>query len=100
MQPDIFMIWNNIPFFVEIQNSRYTTNVMEEKLERYVKYFKFKGWYPQSFKHTDGNSPFVWIVSKSPYRINIDGIHVIQTSNVKSFLQKYTYFSILSPVMF
>ncbi|MEC2057407.1 replication-relaxation family protein [Peribacillus psychrosaccharolyticus] len=88
MQPDIFMVWKNRSFFVEIQRSRYTTRIMEEKLERYINYFRNKGWYSQSSEYVDQNLPSVWIVSKSPYHVSIDGINIIQTSNVKSFLQR------------
>ncbi|WP_028403407.1 replication-relaxation family protein [Ectobacillus panaciterrae] len=90
MQPDIFMVWRNTPFFVEIQKSRYTTEIMKAKLERYARYFKFMGWCPSLPNHTDKKFPYVWIVSKSPYRVDIDdGIRIIQTSNVESFLLEH-----------
>ncbi|MDZ3953398.1 replication-relaxation family protein [Bacillus thuringiensis] len=36
MQPDIFTVWRGKAFFVEIQNSRYTTALMQEKIQRYI----------------------------------------------------------------
>lgn len=90
MQPDIFMVWRSTQFFVEIQKSRYTTEIMKAKLERYVRYFKFKGWCPSLPNHTGTNFPYIWIVSKSPYHVDINnGIHIIQTPNVESFLREH-----------
>ncbi|UTW70235.1 hypothetical protein KHA80_06380 [Anaerobacillus sp. HL2] len=34
MEPDIFMVFNKTPFFVEIQKNHYS-NVMAAKLQRY-----------------------------------------------------------------
>ena len=87
MQPDIFMVWNNNKFFVEIQRSRYTSEIMEEKLKRYINYFKFKGWYWESCENMNPNSPSIWIISKSPYHLGTNNLNIIQTPNVKSFFQ-------------
>lgn len=87
MQPDIFMEWNNNKFFVEIQRSRYTSEIMEQKLQRYINYFKFKGWYSEFHEINNSNLPSIWIISKSPYRLNNNNLHIIQTPNIKSFFE-------------
>src|SRR5687768_4018163 len=33
MEPDIFMIWRNTPYFVEIQRSNYSKQMMNTKLQ-------------------------------------------------------------------
>ncbi|WP_410258900.1 replication-relaxation family protein [Bacillus cereus] len=42
MQPDVYMAWCKDEFFVEIQNSRYSSAIIEEKLNRYRNYLKSK----------------------------------------------------------
>lgn len=89
MQPDIFMEWNKKLFFVEIQRSRYTTEIMDEKIQRYIDYFNYKGWNLYSSNKLDSDSPFIWIVSKSPYQLRTKNI--IQTTNVQEFLKHYNF---------
>ena len=44
MEPDIFTIWQQSPFFIEVQNSVYSKKVMQEKLNRYEVYFHSLEW--------------------------------------------------------
>ncbi|MEB9553501.1 replication-relaxation family protein [Bacillus cereus] len=81
VQPDIFMVWQGRIFFVEIQLSRYSSELMKEKLNRYVNYFKSEPWYCKTIEFNLNTSPFVWIISKKPYVINDAKLQIIQTSN-------------------
>lgn len=81
VQPDIFMVWQGRIFFVEIQLSRYSSELMKEKLNRYVNYFKSEPWYRKKIEFDLNTSPFVWIISKTPYVINDAKLQIIQTSN-------------------
>ena len=44
MEPDIFTIWRQSPFFIEVQNSVYSKKVMQEKVNRYEFYFHSLEW--------------------------------------------------------
>jgi hypothetical protein len=44
MEPDAFMLWKRAPFFVEIQRSVYSDNVMNEKVSRYEAYYMSNDW--------------------------------------------------------
>ncbi|WP_100408478.1 replication-relaxation family protein [Bacillus solitudinis] len=39
IRPDVFTIWKGSPFFIEVQNSVYSANVMRKKLERYQAFY-------------------------------------------------------------
>lgn len=79
--PTIFMVWQGRIFFVEIQLSRYSSELMKEKLNRYVNYFKSELWYRKKIEFNLNNLPFVWIISKNPYVIKDAKLQIIQTSN-------------------
>ncbi|EOO22983.1 hypothetical protein ICM_06206 [Bacillus cereus BAG1X2-3] len=88
VQPDIFMIWQGNIFFVEIQLSRYSSELMKEKLDRYINYFKSESWDRKKIKfNLNLNAPpSVWIISKTPYVINNDKLQIIQTSTADGIL--------------
>ncbi|TKH14576.1 hypothetical protein FC694_17035 [Bacillus wiedmannii] len=87
LQPDIFMVWKGMAFFVEIQNSRYTKMQMQEKVDRYTKYKQSENWIQQSISYHIKQFPYVWIVSRLPYEIMSPDIQIIQTENVEEFMQ-------------
>lgn len=70
-EPDIFMIWRGSPWFVEIQRTRYTDKVMQDKLNRYEHYYvsgawEKESWQPQSRKIF----PYLWIIGVGKYKID------------------------------
>lgn len=86
MQPDIFMVWRNHPFFIEIQKSVYSSKVMMEKIKRYITYYEAGEWRKQDWQQPDAACfPLLWIVSKTSYSFTLDGIKTIQTPDVASF---------------
>ena len=50
MEPDIFTIWRQSPFFIEVQNSVYSKKVMQEKVNRYEFYFHSLEWRQESWQ--------------------------------------------------
>ncbi|RWS40194.1 hypothetical protein EKA14_23995 [Bacillus mycoides] len=84
MQPDIYMLWDKKEFFVEIQISRYSSAIMEEKLEHYRNYYKSKRWVSRS----NTLFPYIWIISKINYPIQCNEFNIIQTPSVSAYLQK------------
>ncbi|MEC2394041.1 hypothetical protein BK709_13630 [Bacillus thuringiensis serovar shandongiensis] len=81
IQPDIFMIWQGKAYFVEIQLSRYSSVLMNKKLNRYIYYFETDEWIEKYLTYNLNNDPYVWIVSKSPYSVLNEDLQIIQTSN-------------------
>lgn len=88
MQPDIFMIWNKTPFFVEIQKSIYSAGVMAEKFNRYLHYYQSKEWIKEDwYLNEEPRFPFIWIVSKKTnYPLSFENLNIIQTQDVESFI--------------
>ncbi|ALL11745.1 hypothetical protein BTXL6_10625 [Bacillus thuringiensis] len=78
IQPDIYMMWQDDVYFVEIQLSRYSTKIMKKKLDRYVHYFSTEEW--RCKIPPVNNEPYVWIVSRIPYSICVKDLSIIQTS--------------------
>ncbi|UYX52217.1 replication-relaxation family protein [Bacillus thuringiensis] len=81
-QPDIYMVWQGKVYFVEIQLSRYSSDLIEEKLNRYENYLKSEKYFCKKITSNINDSPYIWIVSKTPYAILNSNLKVIQTSNV------------------
>ncbi|KIQ77743.1 hypothetical protein RW25_28730 [Bacillus sp. L_1B0_8] len=90
IQPDIFMVWNKMAFFVEIQLSRYSSDLMKNKLKRYINYFGAEEWNFKNKTYELSTSPYVWIVSKSPYAISEEKLQIIQTSRAEGILHNKT----------
>lgn len=65
IEPDVFLIWNNTAFFVEIQKSDYSKKQWQDKMNRYEQYYqsglwKNLDWQPQDKKLF----PIIWIVGR------------------------------------
>lgn len=87
MEPDIFMIWQGAPFFVEVQCSIYSSKVMKAKVERYEKYalsnkWKDETWQPEKRKIF----PYLWLITDTRYTIESNCLRVFQSRNVDDFL--------------
>ncbi|MGC4375948.1 hypothetical protein WD019_03250 [Fictibacillus sp. Mic-4] len=87
IEPDIFMIWQNSPFYVEIQRTLYSQKVMDAKIERYKKYFygeswKFEQWQPKGKKFF----PYIWVLTDHVYKIDMQPLKIFQTISVNEFL--------------
>jgi hypothetical protein len=95
IEPDVFMIWNNTPLFVEVQRSnQYSKKYMETKLKRYEEYYHSDDW--KSFHWQPKNKPpifpYIWIVSETEYKIPTHfkpNLKVFQSKNIDEFIKKY-----------
>lgn len=85
-EPDVFMIWFNSPFFVEIQRSVYSEKVMEEKFKRYETYFYSDQWHELPWQPKAPVFPRVWMLSEKKYRAAVP-FKLHQTTTVQEFLQ-------------
>lgn len=88
-EPDVFLRWKSTPFFVEIQNSRFSTAVMQTKMKRYESYYESGmwerlSWQPQGKKFF----PVVWIIGEGRYDVGKTSFRVIQ-ANVDQIISMY-----------
>lgn len=63
-EPDVFMIWKGIPWFVEIQRSIYTEKQWQEKMNRYEAYYLSGEWQQAEWQPEKKRFPYVWIIGK------------------------------------
>lgn len=82
-EPDICMVLNSIPFFVEIQKNHYSSKVMNAKMQRYEKYYASGLWKNEHWQ-VKGNEkfPHVWFVTDTRYSIQSKHFTIFQTKNV------------------
>jgi hypothetical protein len=79
MEPDIFMIWCGLSWFVEIQRTVYTDKQFQDKLNRYEQYFLSRAyeqeiWQPEHKKV----QPILWIYGVGRYNIGVRSFRVLQ----------------------
>lgn len=82
IEPDIFMIWNNAPFFVEVQRSVYTKKVMGQKMERYEKYYNQEEW-----RRVTQYFPYILIITEHTYDLSESSLRVFQASSIPKFIE-------------
>lgn len=86
VRPDICVLWKDAVFFVEIQCSHYTQQMIDDKLNRYHEYYSSGEWQLLPFQKENSAFPNIWIVADHKYQIEkIQGIKVSQTKNVKEW---------------
>ncbi|UKL30054.1 replication-relaxation family protein [Bacillus phage PK2] len=90
VEPDLFMLWNGTPFFVEVQNSYFNQKQMSKKLERYEDYYssglwKELHWQPANKKYF----PYVLIVADRPYSLEDTPFRVFQVRSMTEFVDRY-----------
>ncbi len=89
MEPDIFTVWRQSPFFIEVQNSVYSKKVMQEKLNRYEFYFhslewQQEPWQPKKSKYF----PSLLIITDTQYDIHSHNFHIFQTKSIYDFMNQ------------
>lgn len=78
-EPDIFMIWKGAPWYVEIQRTRYTDKVMQEKLNRYEQFYLTGLWEQEAWQPAAKKIfPYLWIIGIGEYKINNRPFRVYQ----------------------
>lgn len=87
VEPDILMVWNHAPFFVEIQRTIYSQKEMNKKLQRYVKYYESEDW-KQEFWNTTREKkvfPYVLMITQRKYQTGKLPFLLIQSTSFKEF---------------
>jgi hypothetical protein len=85
VEPDVFMIFNNTPFFVEVQLTQYSNSVMNEKIKRYESYFYSNEWTALPWQPEQPFFPYIVIFSETPYEID-SFLQVIQFKSANDLL--------------
>ena len=87
MEPDIFMIWRRAPFFVEIQRSVYSKNVMNAKFERYQEYYDSGQWQNEPWQPSNTKVfPRVLLITDTRYELPTHSpIKFFQAQNLEQF---------------
>jgi hypothetical protein len=84
IEPDIYMVWNGAPFFVEIQRVIYSKKVLYRKMKLYQDYFYSGDW-----KKESKYFPYIWMITDHVYKLNFEPLKVMQSKDVKEFMKKY-----------
>ncbi|WP_424766282.1 replication-relaxation family protein [Paenibacillus sp. sgz302251] len=89
-EPDVFTTWKRTPFFVEIQNSRFSSSVMQAKMKRYEAYYASGIWEQASWQPPQGKKlfPFVWIIGEGRYDVGKPSFKVLQ-GTVEQIISMY-----------
>ncbi|MFB8424051.1 replication-relaxation family protein [Priestia megaterium] len=84
IEPDIYVVWNSAPMFIELQKNRYTLKVMQAKIDRYQAYYDSKEW-----KMFTEQFPFILILSETRYNIDTGNLGVYQAKDIQDFIKSY-----------
>lgn len=85
-EPDVFMIWQGRPMYVEIQLSHIPEKAMTDKMKRYERLFHSEIWKKFSWQPPKPYFPYLWILSDTRYS-TIAPFKVFQTQTVNELLQ-------------
>jgi hypothetical protein len=90
VEPDLFFMWNNAPFFVEVQQShRQSIKYMEKKMERYEEYFNGGAWKELPWQHeTKKFFPYVLVISDHAYNVKTS-VKLFQAKSMSDFVDRY-----------
>lgn len=91
VEPDLFMIWNNAPFFVEVQTDQpQKSSYFKTKLKRYVDYYNSDDWRSLPWQRSEKQFfPYVMILSKHVYEVPDTNMKVFQVKSVEEFVRTY-----------
>lgn len=86
MEPDIFAIWKGTPFFIEVQRSVYSNDMIKEKMERYES-FKDSGLIAKEHWQPKGKEIFPTVLVLTGARYDIEtSFRVVQTKDINQFM--------------
>jgi hypothetical protein len=91
VEPDLFMVWNKAPMFVEVQRSKhYDMKFMNKKLERYEEYLDSGAWKELHWQPANKKFfPYVLIITERKYSLPETPFKVIQVKSMTEFVEKY-----------
>lgn len=86
VRPDAFMIYKDAPFWIEIQDSVYSHNVMAQKMDLYEQFYA-SGAYANLPWQPKGKAVFprIVIISKNGYDVSSPNFRIIQARSASDF---------------
>lgn len=92
VRPDIFTIFKGAPLYIEVQNSVYSSRVMQKKIDLYREYYnsgeyKSLSWQPKS---KEAIFPYILLISQTKYNVKANGIDVHQFRDIQEFIASIT----------
>lgn len=90
VEPDMFVIWRRSPFFIEVQKSRYSTKVFQDKINRYLMYYHSGEWKNLHWQPRENKLfPSILVITDSKYKINAHDLRVFQFDSIKSMMNSF-----------
>jgi len=91
--PDVFMIWNGAPFFIELQIRRnWSSKEVRQKFDDYGDYYVSREWKELPWQPESAPVfPYVLVISDKPCDLNkIErGLNILQATNFHNFITTY-----------
>ncbi|MFJ8119884.1 MULTISPECIES: replication-relaxation family protein [Bacillus cereus group] len=89
VEPDLFCIFRNTPFFIEVQRSVYSEKVMGEKIDRYEQLYDSREWKRFEWQQ-EGKEvfPIIILITDTHYRIESE-LKVLQFPDIHAFMKKH-----------
>lgn len=89
VEPDLFCIFKNTPFFIEVQRSIYSEKVMTEKINRYESLYQSNEW--KNFEwQKEGKEvfPVIILITDTHYKIDTH-LRILQVPDIHILMQRY-----------
>lgn len=89
VEPDLFCIFRNTPFFIEVQRSVYSEKVMNEKIDRYESLYDSREWKKFEWQQ-EGKEifPIIILITDTHYSINSE-LRVLQFPDIHGFMKRH-----------
>jgi hypothetical protein len=90
VEPDLFMCWNKIPLFVEVQRTFNSKKYMTDKIEKYQEYYESEKWKELHWQQPNKKYfPYILVITNNNYDVEFGSLKVFQTKNFEEFIQKH-----------
>lgn len=89
--PDAFARWKGSRWFIEVQNSLYTSKQLEQKLKKYLAWYESGEWkYTQFVNDMKPIFPHVLIVGKVNKKVNVEEypFRIAQVESIDEFMKQ------------
>lgn len=81
MEPDVFMIFKGMAWFVEIQRTMYSDKQIKAKFTRYDQYYLSDQWRKEPWQREERQIfPYVWLTGETGYNLGVRSYKVFQCS--------------------
>ncbi|PFV93107.1 hypothetical protein [Priestia megaterium] len=91
IEPDLFCIFKESPFWIEIQRNQYSEQKMQAKINLYEEFFFSDDWKALQWQPEDRSAIFPSVILITPihYAVSSDYIRIIQVASIHELMEKY-----------